>query len=75
MTNATPKRIAAAILARDIDIVTDYWRERHEYIRDNEIAAEITDQMDKILSPFLERLERIRGDVTIGQLEKGNQSC
>lgn len=75
MTTPTPKRLAADIIRKDIELVQDWWQERLEGcgIRlDDAEAREIQRHIDSILEPLHKRLNTIAKDVSI--LDHGKQS-
>lgn len=62
MANATPRRIAASILSMDLDMVDGYWQERWPNIPED-MREQVDAEMQKILKPFYERLNKIAKDV------------
>ena len=61
----TARQIAAAILLNDMEMITDYfWQERLKkagIVFDEEFADDIQKHLDKIVDPFLDRVEKISG--------------
>ena len=72
MTTPTPKRIAASILATDMEIIVGYWQERYPDLANHSEA--INEQMDKILKPFERRLRNIAKNVTCYELTESDLS-
>ena len=63
-TIRTPKRLAADILRTDLTLVTDYWYERHIDLAENDSQADkISEALQAIVEPFLQRLDKIAKDV------------
>ena len=60
---ATPKRIAAAVLLSDLELLTGYWVERNEDLLKDWDELDIQDAMDAIIKPFEKRLMNIAKDV------------
>lgn len=58
MTTATPKRIAASIIAADLESVTGYWHERYPEIPES-MHAEIQRHLDKFADPLETRCRNI----------------
>ena len=58
MTAQTPKRIAAAIIRTDLELVSEYWEERYSDIPED-MRREIQAQMDKILAPLHARVTNV----------------
>ncbi len=61
MANKEARKIAAKIIAEDMDIITAYWRERNEHITDDEFADQIQNEMDELLSGLLLKCRSITG--------------
>ncbi len=64
MTKETPKRLAADILRIDLDIVSGYFHERYPELSDEQADA-IGEQMDNILKPLYNRLDKIAKDINV----------
>lgn len=72
-TKQTNKRVAAAVIADQLSTVLEgYWAEQWDDadgIVDLEWLAEVTDQMQRILNPVFERLEKITKDFHVTDVE------
>jgi hypothetical protein len=64
----TPKRVAAAIAATDLELVTDWWFERYPEVANHFGEEIITEEMRKIFRPVLKRLDKLSNGVSVHDL-------